>query len=45
MSLRPRTRIHLENIIANWRTLRASQQGKTVAAVVKANAYGHGLVE
>lgn len=45
MSLRPRALIHLPNIVSNWRTLRASQPSSTIAAVVKANAYGHGLRE
>lgn len=45
MSLRPRAHIHLSNIVANWRTLGAAQSGSTIAAVVKANAYGHGLCE
>ena len=43
MSLRPRARIHLNHIAENWRTLQQTHQGGTVAAVVKADAYGHGL--
>lgn len=45
MSLRPRAHIHLSNIVANWRTLKSCQPNTTMAAVVKANAYGHGLEE
>ncbi len=45
MSLRPRARVHLANIADNWRTLRASQTGAATAAVIKADAYGHGLVQ
>ncbi len=43
MSLRPRARIHLASIADNWRTVRASQTGGMTAAVIKADAYGHGL--
>lgn len=43
MSLRPRAHIHLSNIADNWRTIRAAQVGGVTAAVVKADAYGHGL--
>ncbi|MDJ0920737.1 MAG: alanine racemase [Henriciella sp.] len=43
MSLRPRARIHLANIVDNWRTLQAEQVAGTTAAVVKADAYGHGI--
>ena len=45
MSLRPRARIHLANIADNWRTLRAAQVSGVTGAVVKADAYGHGLPE
>ena len=45
MSLRPRARIHLANIASNWRTLRAAQINGVTGAVVKADAYGHGLPE
>ena len=45
MSLRPRARIHLSNIADNWRTLRAAQVGGVTGAVIKADAYGHGLPE
>nr|WP_070958997.1 alanine racemase [Hyphomonas sp. Mor2] len=43
MSLRPRARIHLANIADNWRSLHEAQTSGVVAAVVKADAYGHGL--
>lgn len=36
--------ISLGQIAANWRALRRAAEGVTVAAVVKANAYGHGAV-
>ncbi|MGC8883949.1 MAG: alanine racemase [Bryobacteraceae bacterium] len=37
--------ISLGQIAANWRELRRAAAGAEVAAVVKANAYGHGAVE
>ena len=43
MSLRPRAHIHLSNIADNWRTLRAAQVSGVTGAVIKADAYGHGL--
>lgn len=43
MSLRPRAHIHLANIADNWRTLQAAQSTGVTAAVIKADAYGHGL--
>ena len=43
MSLRPRAHIHLANIADNWRTVRAAQVGGVTGAVIKADAYGHGL--
>ncbi|MEM9054225.1 MAG: alanine racemase [Pseudomonadota bacterium] len=43
MSLRPRARIHLDHIAQNWRTLQAAQKGGLTGAVIKADAYGHGL--
>jgi len=43
MSLRPRAHIHLSNIADNWRTLRAAQVHGVTSAVIKADAYGHGL--
>jgi alanine racemase len=43
MSLRPRAHIHLSNIADNWRTVSAAQVGGVTAAVIKADAYGHGL--
>ncbi len=45
MSLRPRARIHLDNIADNWRTVRAAQPGAVAGGVIKADAYGHGLAE
>lgn len=42
MSLVPRARIHLDNIVANWRTIGALTPSSETGAVVKANAYGHG---
>ncbi|MEO1553228.1 MAG: alanine racemase [Pseudomonadota bacterium] len=43
MSLRPRAHIHLANIADNWRMLQATQKSGVTAAVIKADAYGHGL--
>lgn len=43
MSLSPRARIHLDNIVANWRTIGALAPASETGAVVKANAYGHGV--
>ncbi|GAB5453902.1 MAG: alanine racemase [Henriciella sp.] len=45
MSLRPRARIHLSNIASNWRTLRATQSQGVTGAVIKADAYGHGIIQ
>lgn len=45
MSLRPRARIHLANIADNWRLLSEHHAGGDVAAVIKADAYGHGLTQ
>ena len=42
MSSQPRAIVHLENIVANWRTMAALNPKSTTAAVVKANAYGLG---
>lgn len=42
MHLQPRARIHLDNIVENWRTLNAFQATGVTGAVVKADAYGHG---
>ncbi|WP_084396820.1 alanine racemase [Henriciella aquimarina] len=44
MSLHPRARIHLDNIVANWRAIGALTPDSETGAVVKANAYGHGAV-
>lgn len=43
MSLRPRAHIHLQNIVKNWQTINESTGASQTAAVVKADAYGHGL--
>lgn len=43
MSLFPRARIHTGNIVANWRTIAALTPDSEPGAVVKANAYGHGV--
>lgn len=45
MSLRPRAHIHLANIADNWRTLQAAQTSGVTGAVIKADAYGHGLTQ
>lgn len=45
MSLQPRAHIHLANIADNWRTLQAAQTSGVTAAVIKADAYGHGLAK
>ena len=45
MSLRPRAHIHLANIADNWRTLQAAQVSGVTAAVIKADAYGHGITQ
>lgn len=42
---RPRATIHLNNIAANWRAIDAATPGAATGAVVKANAYGHGLAQ
>ena len=42
MSSQPRATVHLEHIVANWRTLAALNPTTNTAAVVKANAYGLG---
>lgn len=42
MSLSPRAHVHLENIVANWRSISACTPGSEAGAVLKANAYGHG---
>ena len=42
MSLHPRARIHLANIVANWQTIGGLVPQSETGAVVKANAYGHG---
>lgn len=43
MSLSPQALIHTDNIVANWRTIGALVPGGEPGAVVKANAYGHGV--
>ncbi|MEM9740140.1 MAG: alanine racemase [Pseudomonadota bacterium] len=43
MSLRPRATIHLSNIVDNWRRLNAHSGPGGAGAVVKADAYGHGV--
>ena len=43
MSFSPRARIHLQNIVANWRTIASLVPESEAGAVVKANAYGHGV--
>ncbi|MCH2457902.1 MAG: alanine racemase [Henriciella sp.] len=43
MSFSPRARVHLQNIVANWRTIDALVPESKAGAVVKANAYGHGV--
>ena len=43
MSLHPRARIHLGNITANWRAIAGCVPDAAPGAVVKANAYGHGV--
>ena len=42
MSSQPRATVHLEHIVANWRTLAALNPTTNTGAVVKANAYGLG---
>lgn len=37
-----RARVHLSNIVENWRTLGALHPSSETSAVVKADAYGHG---
>lgn len=43
MSLRPRAHIHLANIADNWRMVQSAQVSGLTGAVIKADAYGHGL--
>ncbi len=45
MATRPRATIRLSAIVDNWRALSAAASGAEAGAVVKANAYGHGLAE
>ncbi len=45
MSLRPRAHIHLSSIAYNWRAIKAAQVTGITGAVIKADAYGHGLRE
>lgn len=45
MSYRPSATIHLPHIAANWRAIDAATPGATAGAVVKANAYGHGVAQ
>ncbi|MCL4129945.1 UNVERIFIED_CONTAM: hypothetical protein GTU68_011775 [Idotea baltica] len=42
MQSRPVANIHLSNIVENWKALCARAPSGKTAAVVKANAYGHG---
>ena len=42
MSFLPRATVHLENIVANWRTLAGLHPAAKTAAVVKADGYGLG---
>lgn len=42
---RPRADIHLGALVANWRRLAALAPASETGAVVKADAYGHGLAE
>lgn len=42
MSSLPRATVHLDNIVANWRTLAALHPKANTSAVLKANAYGLG---
>ncbi|MEL7338171.1 MAG: alanine racemase, partial [Planctomycetota bacterium] len=42
MFTRPRATIDLNAVVSNWRALHELTNGGEVAAVVKANAYGHG---
>jgi alanine racemase len=41
----PWLEIHAENLVWNLQQIRARAAGKRVMAVIKANGYGHGLVE
>jgi alanine racemase len=43
MSLHPRALVHTDNIVANWHAIGALLPGAETGAVVKANAYGHGV--
>jgi len=43
MSDQPRARVHLSGIAENWQALNARARGGQAGAVVKADAYGHGL--
>lgn len=45
MSLRPRAHIHLSNIADNWRALAAAHASGLTGAVIKADAYGHGMAQ
>lgn len=43
MPLRPRAHIHLSHIAENWRSLQGLHPNGQTGAVVKADAYGHGI--
>lgn len=43
MSLRPRAHIRLDALARNWRKLDALDPASATGAVIKADAYGHGL--
>lgn len=45
MATRPRARVHLDNITANWQRLSTAAEGAQAGAVVKADAYGHGAAK
>ena len=41
----PKAIIHLENLIYNYHLLKDQLNDVPIMAVVKANAYGHGVIE
>ena len=43
--MRPIAEIHLKNLISNFNYINSYTGDSKVMAVVKANAYGHGLLE
>jgi Alanine racemase len=41
----PKAIIHLDNLVHNYRLIKNQLNNLPIMAVVKANAYGHGVIE